>query len=215
MKKIILALLLTVSLIGSASCGFLNNLTPQDNDKTGDTTTQPTTTVEQSDEEKIRSVADEALAALKEKDMDAFSKLVYPEKGVRFTPYSYVNLEEDLVFTVDQLKTLLDSKKKYMWGHFDGTGDPMELTFAEYYEKFIFDVDFTEAPEVGYNKVLGQGNSLNNTDEAYPSANVMEFHFPEIDPQYEGMDWRSLKLVFEKKDNNWYIVGVIHNQWTI
>jgi (p)ppGpp synthase/HD superfamily hydrolase len=29
------------------------------------------------------------------------------------------------------------------------------------------------------------------------------------------MDWRSLRLVFEKKDDIWYIVGIIHDQWTI
>jgi UDP-N-acetyl-2-amino-2-deoxyglucuronate dehydrogenase len=31
----------------------------------------------------------------------------------------------------------------------------------------------------------------------------------------EGMDWRSLRLVFEKKNDIWYLVGIIHDQWTI
>jgi (p)ppGpp synthase/HD superfamily hydrolase len=29
------------------------------------------------------------------------------------------------------------------------------------------------------------------------------------------MDWRSLRLVFEKKNDIWYLVGIIHDQWTI
>jgi len=29
------------------------------------------------------------------------------------------------------------------------------------------------------------------------------------------MDWRSLKLVFKEKDGNWYLVGVVHDEWTI
>jgi hypothetical protein len=36
-----------------------------------------------------------------------------------------------------------------------------------------------------------------------------------FDPEYEGMDWRSLRLVFEKKNDIWYLVGIIHDQWTI
>lgn len=211
MKRIISAILITGFLVGATSCGFLDKYLPRSSDNTNNSTA----TTAQSDEEQIRSLSKQALTALKVKDMESFSKLVYPEKGVRFTPYGYIDKENDVVFTVEQLKNAFSNQKKYLWGHFDGTGDPMELTFEEYYNKFIYDVDFLEAPQVGYNKVLGQGNSLNNSAEVYPDANIIEYHFPEIDPQYEGMDWRSLKLVFEKKDNNWYIVGVIHNQWTI
>ena len=43
----------------------------------------------------------------------------------------------------------------------------------------------------------------------------MEYHFPGIDPKFEGMDWRSLRLVFEQKNCTWYLVGIIHAQWTI
>jgi len=27
---------------------------------------------------------------------------------------------------------------------------------------------------------------------------VVEYHFPGIDPQYGGLDWRSLRLVFQQ-----------------
>jgi len=29
------------------------------------------------------------------------------------------------------------------------------------------------------------------------------------------MDWRSLKLVFKKYEDRFYLVGIIHSEWTI
>jgi hypothetical protein len=29
------------------------------------------------------------------------------------------------------------------------------------------------------------------------------------------MDWQSLRLVFEETAGNWYLVGIVHDQWTI
>lgn len=157
----------------------------------------------------------EAVHALKNKDMTKLAALAHPEKGIRFTPYPYVSVENNLVFTPDKIKNLLTDTTKYNWGFFDGSGEVMELTFEEYYNRFIFDKDFTTAPEVGYNRTIGEGNSLNNSFEVYPDSIIVEYHFPGFDPEYSGMDWRSLRLVFEQKDYSWYIVGIIHGQWTI
>ena len=51
--------------------------------------------------------------------------------------------------------------------------------------------------------------------EYYQSAVVVEFYFPGFDPQYAGMDWRSLRLVFMQQGSDWFLVGIIHDQWTI
>jgi hypothetical protein len=29
------------------------------------------------------------------------------------------------------------------------------------------------------------------------------------------MDWESLRLVFQEEGGVWYLVGVIHDEWTI
>ena len=62
---------------------------------------------------------------------------------------------------------------------------------------------------------MGQGNTLINSSEIYKDAIIIEYHFSGFDPQYEGMDWRSLRLAFEKVNDIWYLVGIIHDQWTI
>jgi hypothetical protein len=43
----------------------------------------------------------------------------------------------------------------------------------------------------------------------------VEYHFSGFDKKFEGMDWASLKLVFENSNNEWYLVGIVHDQWTI
>ena len=165
--------------------------------------------------ETIQNISDQILHMLKDKDLTKLAKLVHPEKGVRFTPYSYVDVNKDVKITATEFAGLMAETKKRLWGAFDGTGDPIDMTFTEYYKKFVYDVDFLEAPQIVFNQPMQRGNSLVNMKEAYPDAVFIEYHFPGIDPQYNGMDWRSLRLVFEQKDSKWYLVGIIHDQWTI
>lgn len=170
-------------------------------------------------EEHIRNIIEkrslEVLGFIKDYDLEKLSSTIHPEKGVRFSPYGYVDVEKDLVFNQQEIKKMVEDGSRYLWGSYDGTGDPIELTFKDYWKKFIYDVDFVNAEETGYNKALGQGNSLNNSAEVYKTAIIVEYYFSGFDPQYEGMDWKSLRLVFEKVNDTWYLVGIIHDQWTI
>ena len=59
------------------------------------------------------------------------------------------------------------------------------------------------------------GITAENVADAYPEARFVEYHFPGIDPELEGFDWCSLKLVFQVWENDWYLVGIIHGEWTI
>ncbi|MDQ3707409.1 MAG: hypothetical protein M3437_19725 [Chloroflexota bacterium] len=157
----------------------------------------------------------EAIEALKNKDMQKLSDLVHPDKGVGFAPYQYID-ETNLTLTREELAGALTDDTVRHWGAFDGTGDPMDMTFAEYYDRFIYNHDFSTAPNISYNQFKGHGNSINNMFVVYPQAIGVEYHFPGFDPQYEGMDWNALYLVFEKHtDGNWYLVHITHGQWTI
>lgn len=165
--------------------------------------------------ETIQNISDQILLMLKDKDMSKLAKFVHPEKGVRFTPYSYVDVNKDVKITTAEFAGLMTETKKRLWGAFDGSGEPIDMTFPEYYKKFVYDADFLEAPQIVFNQPMKRGNSLVNIKEAYPDALFIEYYFPGFDPQYNGMDWRSLRLVFEQKDSKWYLVGIIHDQWTI
>jgi hypothetical protein len=163
----------------------------------------------------IGETADLVLRAIADKDFDTVSEYTHPDLGVRFTPYTYVSVESDLVFSKDEIKNFQNDRSVYHWGFYDGSGEEIRLTPREYYEEFIYTADYVNAPEVGYNKILSFGSMLENQFEVYKGAIIVEYYFPEIDPQFEGLDWRSLRLVFQKYDGSWKLTGLINNQWTI
>lgn len=166
-------------------------------------------------EERLRKLGENTLKALRDRDMEWLSSIVHPDKKLRFSPYTFIDTEKTLAFTADEIKTLMNSDKVYTWGSYDGSGEPIRLTFREYMDAFVYDQDFLNAEEVGYNRYIGQGNTINNIFDIYPDGKLLEYHFSGFDPQYAGIDWESLKLVFEEKDGAWYLVLIAHDQWTI
>lgn len=157
----------------------------------------------------------EVIELLKDKDMTNLAQYVHTSNGLRFTPYFYVNTQDDQVFTAQEVSGLDQNTDLFTWGEYDGRGDPISLTFNDYYTEFIYDEDFINPQYIGNNMALGSGNMIDNIDQAYPNGHFVEFHFEEIDPQYAGIDWRSLRLVFEQENGLWYLVGVVHGQWTV
>lgn len=152
---------------------------------------------------------------IKDKDMEELASYVHPTKGVRFTAYDYIDTEWDQIFLPEDLPALEADNQEYRWGYYDGIGDPIDLTFNEYYDEFIYDEDFANPEIIGNNISIGRGNTINNIEEVYPDAHFIEFHFSGFDPEFAGIDWKSLKLVFEEENGTWYLVGVVHGQWTI
>jgi hypothetical protein len=166
------------------------------------------------DEQAVKALADQVILALKNKDMTAMAALVDPAKGVRFSPYANIQ-EKDRRYMPNTLKRAFADPQKYLWGHFDGSGLPIEMTFKQYYEKFVYDKDFAGAPSINVNQSLAQGNTIDNLAEFYPGAVFVEYYFPGFDPQYSGMDWEALRLAFQQDKGQWRLVGIIHDQWTI
>ena len=156
-----------------------------------------------------------AIDALKRKDGAKLTTLAHPDKGVRFSMYAYIRTDTDQVLKPADLAIAFSDPKVRLWGITDGRGDEVRATFATYYATWIYDVDFAKAPEVGYNRAIGSGNTIDNSATVYPDAVMVEFHYPGFDPKYGGMDWRSLRLFFEQKGATWYLVAVVHGQWTI
>lgn len=159
--------------------------------------------------------AQEAITALAARNMKALADLVHPSEGVRFSPYGNININNDVKLAADVVKTRMDSNKTYIWGAYDGSGEPIEKTFKDYFDEFVYDQDFANAEKIAKDEIIGTGNTINNIEEVYPNTQFVEYYFSGFDPDYGGMDWVSLRLVFEQKDGTWYLVGIVHDQWTI
>lgn len=163
----------------------------------------------------IEETAAELISAISKKDFEKVSELVHPEKGVRFTPYTNVSVDNDVVLNQEEVKIFFNDKTTYLWGHYDGRGDEISLTPGEYYDEFIYSEDFKNAEAIGYNEVLSSGNMAENQFEIYKNAIIAEYYFPGFNPDFGGADWKSLRLVFEEHEGTWKLTGIIHNQWTI
>jgi hypothetical protein len=187
--------------------------------------TTPSSSTQDSDPKRLSSQeskrviagrAQSVLQALKAGNIAKFSTFVHPQKGVRFSPYAQILPDEDRVIKQNQLVRMWSSKTRYKWGGYDGSGDPIRLSFRKYHKRFIFDHDFSRAESVVYNPAhMSRGNTPNNIPEIYPQSIAVEYHFSGFEERYSGHDWVSLWLVFEKKGSTWYLVGIVHDEWTI
>jgi hypothetical protein len=162
----------------------------------------------------VSETAQTILHLLKNKDMKTLSKHVHPEHGLLFSPYVYVYPEDAILLKASEVENFLEDQEKYVWGTHDGSGEPIELTPSEYYEKFIYNLNYHTVDPI-INEVHQRGNAINNIKEVFPEATVVEFHV-EGTEKYSGMDWGSLNLVFQEDKNGvFYLVAIVHDRWTI
>ena len=160
----------------------------------------------------------EALTAvdlIKTGNYDKLAEMIHPEDGIYFTPYSNVDLSTNMHFTAEQVAGFASDETAYLWGYTDGEGAPIKLTPKQYFEKYVFNRDYTSAPVIGRNYIVQSGNSIENVQDVFPDCQFFDFHFPGIDEQVGGMDWCTLRLVFREYEGAYKLVAIIHAQWTI
>lgn len=161
----------------------------------------------------ITSRATQLIRMLKAGKYEDLAQWVHPKRGVRFSPspHIYGGLP---VFSRDQVSTLSSKGQLWEWGG-DDFSDPISMEFSRYHDRFIYDRDFLNSDSVFFNYNIQRGNVLNNLTSAFGrDCIVVEYYIPG-EPQYSDMDWRSLRLVFAPHQDDWYLVGVVHSQWSI
>lgn len=163
----------------------------------------------------LLQLSNEILAAVKQKNFEKLAAFVHPVSGVRFSPYAFVDTMNHQRILPSQLINISQQKKALIWGTRDGSGEPIKQNINKYFDEFVYDADFINAPQKAVNKILASGNSLNNLTTIYPTADLTEFYFPGFDPKYAGMDWKTLRLVFQTENSRLWLIAIIHDQWTI
>lgn len=154
------------------------------------------------------------LLAIKTQDFATLATFVWPQ-GLRLSPYEYVNSWSNIVLTSGEVANALSMSGMYTWGSYDGSWEPIDLTIGQYFTKFVNDADYATAPEVLYNQSMQRGNMINNIAQVYYGKQWVEYHFTWFDAQYEGIDRKSLNLVFENIGGQWNLIGIVHWSWTI
>jgi hypothetical protein len=162
----------------------------------------------------IAAEASRIVQALKSRDMNRLSKLVHPVKGVRFSPYADVDAKGDVRLTAAMIRKAFGDTRIRLWGSYDGSANPIRLSFAGYYKRFVYDRDFARASEISYNNKQHGGNSLDNSREKYPDAIIVEYYGSGPAGQ-KDLGFRILRLVFEPYRESWYLIHIIHDEWTI
>lgn len=155
-----------------------------------------------------------ALQALKENNINNLIEVI-SKNWVRFSPYSYIDIDKHIVLKKENIEEAFNSEVKYVRGSEDGTGDPIILSFKDYLKKYIYDIDFATIAERNENNTLQRGNMINNIEDIYTGASTIEFFVPGINPEYEGMDRRSLTLVLQQENWERKVRAIVHSQWTI
>jgi hypothetical protein len=165
----------------------------------------------------LLKLTDNILAALKNKNYSAFASYIHPQLGIRFSPYAYVDTINNIKFSKQKFINEAGKAEQDMivWGAFDGTGDPIRMKLNNYMQKFVYDVDFVKPEKRSVNEFLGGGNSLNNLDSVYKDCDFTESYFSGFEEKYKGQDWRTLRLVFKERNEKYFLVGIIHDEWTI
>lgn len=162
----------------------------------------------------LLNAAREVASALQDRDLKRLEEWIDPVRGVRFAPYAHLDEKAETAWLPDRLPSFKDTRT-FVWGAYDGSGEKIELSFRDYFEKFVYDQDFADAPDISVNKLLGKGNTAFNVQDVYPGASYVEFHYPGFDGKADGQDWESLILVFTPSGQDWRLCAIVHSQWTI
>lgn len=160
-------------------------------------------------------LAIQAVELIKAGDFASLAEMVHPDYGVTFSPYTTINLNSALCFTSEEVAGFADNTSSYTWGIYDDSNSAIEMTPAEYFSAFVFANDYTQAPVLSINNTIATGNALENTSEAFPGAQFIEFHYPSTASEKENPNWSTLRLIFEEYDGRYMLSGIVSSQWTI
>lgn len=185
-----------------------NNSLPKKSEERADTVVK-----RKADSTLLLKIAGEILMTIKKREYAKLASFVHPEYGVLFSPYANIDTSGSRILSSTGIIQLAKQNKRINW-YSSWDANPEFLTIDQYIKKFVYDVDFINAPVKSVNKFHSQGTDLNNIAEVYPTCDVVEFYFPGFEAKYGGMDFRGLRLVLKLYNKKPYLVAIVHDEWT-
>ncbi|MBP3951870.1 hypothetical protein [Bacillus suaedae] len=159
----------------------------------------------------IEQKAEEIVQALHDRDMDVLADYVHKEKGLLFSPDGYI---ADFSVKVAQSKvvTLLEDPTEYVWGIQEANTE-IKLSPEAYFDERVIPERFLNPDEMNVDPNPDDPSDQRSTNikEFYPESRVVEFHYDGTE-EYDGLDWRSLNLVFDKnQEGAWDLVAIVND----
>ena len=159
-------------------------------------------------------LAAQILPLLQSQNFAALAPYIHPELGLRISPYGYVNVDLDQVFTREQVAGFASNQELYHWGVQAGSGMAINLTVADYWPEYV--TSQTPAQEWGLllDPSRKASNTIDNFADVYPDGHYVEYLQPGTE-EYGYLDWQSLRLGFQQSgDGAYYLMAIIHDEWT-
>ena len=164
-------------------------------------------------DQEIQKLNSALISMIKLKNYDQISEFIHPEKGVSFSMYAFTDPTTVKNFSKSEFEKYVNTNIKFTWGNHDGTGEPLILTIKDYFENWVFKRDFSKS-QYSFNEFQGSGSSLNNLQKVYPHSDFTENYIAGSE-KYGGLDWNSLRFVFEEFEGKYYLIAIINDQWTV
>lgn len=160
--------------------------------------------------ESLPKIGEYILAQFQNQTPENLSRII-TSNGVLFAPYVHIE-PNNRVIGQNGMSQLFTDPNTYTWGTQDGSGEPIIQTGSDYISKRVTSKTYMSVtPTV--NPPIGHGNMIANVLETFPNSAQLEYYIP---PTEEGgMNWSSLIFVFEYRINQWFLVGVVNDGWTI
>ena len=152
-------------------------------------------------------MTDDIIKAIMGFDPESLARYIHPSKGVCFSASTMIS-RSDPVFTREQISGFVSDSQEYTWGIYSGTGEKIVLSPKAYFTEILCNRRFAESI-VRFNEVYDDFRG--NHYLVYPNSIVVEYLY-EGTEEWGFVDTAVLRIVFQPHDDqNWYIVGIIHN----
>lgn len=168
-------------------------------------------------EKELLALSEEVFSLLKESSFEKIAEKVDPEHGVTFAFYAdfgnpdgyggeYVNLSKKEISE--------KNNTKYLWG-MDESEKEFELTLHEYVQQML--IQRWGKEEVNYSITTFNepaenfAGVINTIHEYYPDAKYVEYYSPGINEHL----FQSLRFIYQKRDGEWYLIGIARDVATV
>ena len=152
-----------------------------------------------------------AIRLIRDKDFKNLSKMIHPTNGLLISSTPEIKISVEGSISKDKIANWTFNDTKYKWGVLDGEGKQIELSLEEYYNMYIYDVDYANKSEISYNKYIQRSDSkITNVYDVFKDGIVVEYFYKGTQ-ENNYVDWKSIYLCYEKYNKEWYLAGIVHS----